>query len=157
MTLSQRIIEELRTAPSGQGAEICAFDEKLWVEVELADSGRLGCLLDRLDVQPGGGCNLNIDPIRMTQKITYLEEELEIIEVEGQGRRTVLRSAPPRKEDQTTSFFEMVLDPAKGLSLVRYRYDPGMGERTPVSAPLARETLERLVDDLINLAQESKL
>jgi hypothetical protein len=157
MTLSQRIIEELRTTPSGQAAEICAFDEKLWVEVELADSGRLGCLLDRLDVQPGGGCHLNIDPVRMTQKITYLEEELEIIEVEGQGGRTILRSAPPRKEDQITSFFEMVLDPAKGLSLLRYRYDPDMGERTPVSVPLARDTLERLVDDLINLAQESKL
>jgi hypothetical protein len=157
MTLSQRIIEELRTTPSGQAAEICAFDEKLWVEVELADSGRLGCLLDRLDLQPGGGCHLNIDPVRMTQKITYLEEELEIIEVEGQGGRTILRSAPPRKEDQITSFFEMVLDPAKGLSLLRYRYDPDMGERTPVSVPLARDTLERLVDDLINLAQESKL
>lgn len=157
MTLSQRIIEELRTAPSGQAAQICAFDEKLWMEVELADSGRLGCLLDRLDVQPGGGCHLNIDPVRMTQEITYLEEELEIIEVEGQGGRTILRSAPPRKEDQITSFFEMVLDPAKGLSLLRYRYDPDMGERTPVSVPLARDTLERLVDDLINLAQDSKL
>ena len=157
MTLSQRIIEELRTAPSGQAAEICAFDEKLWVEVELADSGRLGCLLDRLDVQPGGGYHLNIDPVQMTQKITYLEEELEIIEAEGQGGRTILRSAPPRKEDQITSFFEMVLDPAKGLSLVRYRYDPDMGERTPVSAPLTRDTLERLIGDLIQLAQESKL
>jgi hypothetical protein len=157
MNLSQRIIEELRTAPSGQTAEICAFDEKLWVEVELADSSRLGCLLDRLDVQPGGGYHLNIDPVRMTQKITYLEEELEIIEVEGQGGRTVLRSAPPRKEDQITSFFEVVLEPAKGLSLVRYRYDPDMGERTPVSAPLTRDALERLIGDLIELAEGSKL
>ena len=157
MTLSQRMIEELRTAPSGQAAEIRAFDEKLRVEIRLADSGRLGCLLDRLDVQPGEGDHLNIDPVHMAQKITYLEEGLEIIEIEGEGGRTILRSAPPRKEDQVTSFFEIVVEPSKGLSLVRYRYDPDTGERTPVSAPLTRDTLERLIHDLIELAQGSKL
>jgi hypothetical protein len=153
MTLSQRMMEGLRNAPSGQDAQICGSDETLRVEITLADSGRLGCLLGRLDVQPREGDRLNIDPVQLTQKITYLEEGLDIIEMEGEGGRTLLRSAPPRKDQEITTFFEMVLEPSKGLSLVRYRYDPDRGERTPVSAPLTRDTLERLIGDLIELAQ----
>jgi hypothetical protein len=62
-------------------------------------------------------------------------------------------SSSPRKDDEITGFFEMVLKPSKGLSLVRYRYDPDRGKRTTISAPLTRDTLERRIDDLIELAQ----
>jgi hypothetical protein len=53
------------------------------------------------------------------------------------------------------SFFEMVLDADKGLSLVRYAYDRGLGERASVPATLTMDCLTRLLDDLIELFREN--
>jgi len=62
-----------------------------------------------------------------------------------------MRSTPPRINGQRTCYFEMLLNPCKGLSLLRYSFDSKIGERISVPAPLTRETLERLIEDLVDL------
>ena len=148
MDLTKRIKEQLQKAPSDQAVEIGASEEKLRVEVKLADSSRLGCLLDRLHLEHTESGQLAIDPVEIVEQITYLGERLEIIETEGKEGMTILRSTPPRADGEVISFYEMVLDE----SLVRYKYDPKTEERTPMPAPLTRDTLERLIGDLIELA-----
>jgi hypothetical protein len=154
MSLTKRINEQLQKAPPDQAVAIGASEEKLHVEVKLADSSRLGCLLDSLNLEHTEGGQLTVDPEKIVERITYLGERLEIIETEGNEGMTILRSTPPRVDGEVISFFEMVLDGSQKLSLVRYTYDPKTEERTPMPAPLTRDALERLVGDLIELASE---
>jgi hypothetical protein len=152
MSLTKRINEQLQKAPPDQAVVVGATEEKLGVEVKLADSSRLGCLLDRLQLEHEEGGQLAVDPVQVVERITYLGERLEIIETEGKEGMTILRSTPPRVEGEVISFYEMVLDRSKRLSLIRYKHDPKTEERTPMPSPLTRDTLERLIADLIELA-----
>ncbi|MGD9033538.1 MAG: hypothetical protein PVJ69_10295 [Desulfobacteraceae bacterium] len=152
MSLTKRINEQLQKATADQAVVVEASEEKLRVEVKLADSSRLGCLLDRLHLEHTEGGQLPIDPAQVVAQITYLGERLEIIETEGKEGMTILRSTPPRGDGEVISFYEMVVDRSTRLSLIRYKYDPETEERTPMPAPLTRDTLERLVGDLIQLA-----
>jgi hypothetical protein len=153
MSLTKRINEQLQKAPHDQAVAIGASEEELRVEVKLADSSRLGCLLDRLHLEHTEGGQLAIDPVQVVERITYLGEKLEIIETEGKEGMTILRSTPPRVDGEVVSFYELVLDRSTRLSLVRYKHDPRTKTRTPMPAPMARDTLERLLGDLIELAQ----
>ena len=152
MSLTKLINGQLQKAPPDQAVAVGASEEKLRVEVKLADSSRLGCLFDRLHLEHTEGGQLAVDPIQVVERITYLEERLEIIETEGNEGMTILRSTPPRVDGEVISFYEMVLDRSTRLSLIRYKHDPKTEERTPMPAPLTRDTLERLIGDLIELA-----
>ncbi|MGD8228582.1 MAG: hypothetical protein PVI20_12445 [Desulfobacteraceae bacterium] len=153
MSLTKRINEQLQKAPPDEAVAIGASEGKLRLEVNLADSSRLGCLLDTLYLEHTEGGPLAVDPAQIVERITYLGERLEIIETEGKEGMTILRSTPPRVDGEVISFYEMVLDRSTRLSLGRYKHDPRTKTRTPMPAPLARDTLERLISDLIGLAQ----
>jgi hypothetical protein len=152
MSLTKRINEQLQKAPPDKAVAVGASEEKLRLEVNLADSSRLGCLLDTLHLEHTEGGPLAVDPVQVVERITYLGERLEIIETEGNGGMTILRSTPPRVDGEVISFYEMVLDRSTRLSLGRYKHDPRTKTRIPMPAPLARDTLERLISDLIELA-----
>lgn len=154
MSLMKNLTEQLQKAPPDQAVDIRVCDGTLRLNLKLADWGRLGCLLDRFDVEHIREGQLKIDPNRISKKISYLGERLEIIESEGGEGRTILRSSPPRTDGDGISFYEVVLDRATRLSLVRYKYDQETEERAPTPAPLAAETLERLLGDLIHIARE---
>jgi hypothetical protein len=155
MALIQDIKDQMASAASGRPTKIQASEGRLRVEMTLEDCDRLGCLFTRLDLQWTPGSKPAIDPARIESVITYLGEKLQVLETEGEKGNTVLRSTPPRVDKEATSFFEMVLNPSRGLSLVRYKFDPKTGRRTSVTAPLTRETVERLVKDLITIISES--
>jgi len=152
MSLTKHINEQLQKALPDQAVTIGASEEKLRMEVKLADSSRLGCLLDGLHLEHTEEGQLAVDPAQVVERITYLGERLEIIETEGNGGMTILRSTPPRVDGEVVSFFELVLDRSTKLSLVRYKHDPRTNTRAPMRAPLTRDTLERLISDLIELA-----
>lgn len=152
---AKRIINQLQNIPSGQAGEFQAFEGNLRIAVKFADRDRLGFLIKRLDVGHSREGPLALDPGRIEDQVTYLGERLQVIETEENRGISILRSAPPRIEGEVISFFEMVLDRAKGLSLVRYEYDRRRRERTSVPLSLTRDTLERLLMDLIGLAREN--
>jgi hypothetical protein len=156
MALIQDIKDQMASVPPGRPTEIQATEGKLRVEMTLEDCDRLGCLFKRLDLEWTQAGKHAIDPARIESVITYLGEKLQLLETEGERGKTILRSTPPRVDKEATSFFEMVLNPSGGLSLVRYKFDPETGERTSVAAPLTRETVERLVSDLIHVVSGSE-
>jgi hypothetical protein len=142
-----------RALPDPDG-EFQARVDGLRVRLQLADWDRLGCLLERLEITEAQGGFLRLDPARIEAKVTYLGEPLAVIEAEEHGKKTILRSAPPRRDGEEVSFFEMVLDRSEGLSLVRYAFDRVRGERFTVPAPLTVSTLDRLLTDLMALAED---
>jgi hypothetical protein len=155
MSLTRNMMEQLQKAPPDHAADIRVSDEKLCLNLKLADWGRLGCLFSRFDMEHAREGQLKIDPDRISKKLSYLEERLELIESEGGEGKTILRSFPPKTEGEVISFYEVVLDRSTRLSLTRYRYDTKTGERLPMPASLGRESLERLLSDLIKMAQEA--
>ncbi len=152
---AENIMDQIRKSASEPNREIVASDGRLQVRVQLADWDRLGCLLEKLEIQPTQCCSLKIDPLWIEQEIRYLGEPLKIIELEKYQGRALLRSFPPRRENGTVHFFELIIDPREGLSLNRLSYDRSLGSRTQTPIPLTRETLERLLEDLVNLASEN--
>jgi hypothetical protein len=153
MKPAEPIINQIRRVLSGPAGEIQSLVGDLQVRLQLADWDRLGCLLERLEIKHAPGGSLGLDPARIAGKVTYLGEALAVIEAEENGKKAILRSAPPRTEGELVCFFEMVLDRSEGLSLVRYTYDRLRKERLTVPAPLTISTLDRLLTDLMDLAE----
>ena len=155
MPLIENIRRKLNKAPLDQASLIQASDGELRMEVKLADWNRLGCLLNELNLENRHRGKMNLHPDKIAARVTYLDERLETLECEGETGRAVLRSNPPRRDGDVISFFEVLLNPGKDVSLTRYRYDPQVEARFQVPMPLSRDTLDRLVYDLIELAQEN--
>lgn len=131
------------------------MDGDLQVRLKLTDWDRLGCLLQKLEMRCTNGHPFRLDPVHIEKEVTYLGEPLRIIELEKYAGKAILRSFPPRTENGTVFFFEMVLDRSDGLSLTRLAYDRRLGNRSAIPAPFTRDTLERLLTDLIQLATEN--
>lgn len=152
---AEKIMQAVRKGPWEPDQQILASDGSLQVRVQLADWDRLGCLLERLEIRPTQGCFLKVDPLWIEKEIRYLGEPLKIIELEKYQGKALLRSFPPRRENGTVHFFELVIDPREGLSFNRLSYDRSLGSRTQTPVPLTRETLERLLADLVSLASKN--
>ena len=155
MSLIKHISQQLQKAPLDQASLIQVSDGELRMEVKLADWNRLGCLLDTPNLENSHCGKLNHRPSQIVARVTYLGERLETIENEGEAGRAILRSNPPRRDGDVISFFEVVLNRGKEVSLVRYKYDPQVGERVQVPVPMSRDTLDRLIRDLIELEREN--
>ena len=151
MASAEHIIEQLQNGPSGQAEEILAADGDVQVRLQLADRDLLGCLVEKLEMKGTNGHPLELDPVRIEKEMTYLGEPLRIIEMEKYFGKAILRSFPPRMENGTVSFFEVVIDRSNGLSLTRQAYDRHLGKRSPIPIAFTRETLERLLADLVYL------
>ena len=152
MKRTEPIISQMRKDLPDPGGEIRALVGGLQVRLKLSDWDRLGCLLERLEIRNPRGGTFGLDAARIEAKVTYLGEPLAVIEAED-GKKTILRSAPPRRDGEEVGFFEMVLDRSEGLSLVRYAFDRVRGERSITPAPLTISTLDRLLTDLLALAE----
>ncbi len=150
MTPTEQIRTQLEHGPAG-GGEIQVSQGDLAVRARLADWDRLGCLLDWVELHHRRGLPLRIDPDSVAEKVGYLGETLRVIETEWARGRALLRSARPLLREGSPSYFEVILDPALGLSLRRYAYDLGRGVRAAMTAPLTRQAFERLVEDLLAL------
>lgn len=151
MASAEHIIEQLQNGPSGQAEEILAADGDVQVRLQLADRDRLGCLVEKLEMKGTNGHPLELDPVRIEKEMTYLGEPLRIIEMEKYFGKAILRSFPPRMENGTVSFFEVVINRSNGLSLTRQAYDRHLRKRSPIPIAFTRETLERLLADLVYL------
>jgi hypothetical protein len=155
MARAEHIIHQMQKESAGQAKELLAADGDLQVRVKLADSDRLGFLLEKLEMKGRNGHELKLDPVRIEKEVTYLGEPLRIVELEKFIGRAIIRSYPPRMENGTVSFFEMTIDRSEGLSFTRLCYDRGQSKRYPVPASFSRETLERLLSDLVSLVTEN--
>ena len=91
---------------------------------------------------------------------SYLEQNLPApfaflslspIETDAQGCIVQMRSNPPQKESDRTSYYELLVSRTGELSLARYSRAAGQ-EREVIPAQVTREVLARLVDDFSSVA-----
>lgn len=86
----------------------------------------------------------------VAHRLTYLEEALVLLELDAGEKLAQLRSNPPQQEDQTLTYWEVLLwaEPHPRAKLSRYHWTPGSPEREPVAYPATFATLGRIANDL---------
>lgn len=85
----------------------------------------------------------------VTERLTYLEERVVLVEKDNLQECVQLRSEEPFVNEDVKAYFEIMVG-RQGLSLHRYEKRPAT-PRTPVSTVLSKSLFQRLCSDLLQL------
>jgi hypothetical protein len=88
---------------------------------------------------------------RLSHRLTYLLEPITAVEVDADQCAVQLRSNPPQKDDNGTSYYELLVKKGGLISLSRFKKEPREVRRL-VPAHVTREVFLRLVDDFSKAA-----
>lgn len=153
------IKEQTRVALNGLGTfshgtqVLEATESGRHLRVELVALDRLACAFDRLsltsDALRGAGTErLKQVAEKLSGSLTYLLEPISPIEIDAHGCMVQMRSNPPQKESDRTTYYELLVQDSGELSLCRYVRQAGQ-ERCRIAAEVTREVLLRLVGDVV--------
>jgi hypothetical protein len=158
MTLRDQLHSELASlgtvhvAPGApaHGVDLADGDRSLHGEFLALD--RVGCEFVALSVKTPklrGASTERLQQIAqaLSAKLTYLLEPISPIEVDHQQCVVQMRSSPPQKNDDGTTYYELLVRAGGELALSRFTKAVG-SVRQPVAAQVTREVLLRLVGDL---------
>jgi hypothetical protein len=84
----------------------------------------------------------------LVEKLTYLLEPIGLVEVDQDRYAVQLRSNPPQKGDDGTSYYELLVRRGGDVMLSRYQKKSGQ-LRQIVPAHVTREVLQRLAEDFV--------
>jgi len=153
MTLTQQLQQALaklaQFSTGEQSVEIDDGPRRLRCQLVALDS--LACAFTRLALRVDSLAALPTDGLRETAerlsaRLTYLLEPISPIEVDAQGCVVQMRSSPPHKETDRTTYYELLVSRWGELSLCRYTRASGQ-PREVIPAHVTREVLARLVAD----------
>jgi hypothetical protein len=159
MTLKQDIDREFSRLA---GSTAAAGPQSLSVD---AGVGRLQCSLVALDalacsfesftLETPRLADLSIDQLKkraetLSARLSYLLEPIGTVEVDPDACTVQMRSVPPHKDDDGTSYYELLAQRGGRLSLCRYSKAPG-GVRRLVPANITREVFHRLAADFVSV------
>jgi hypothetical protein len=82
----------------------------------------------------------------LSRRLTYLLEAISPIEVDAEQCVVQMRSNPPQRDEQGTSYYELLVRRSGELSLRRWTKTAGK-VRQPLDAHVTREVFLRLVGD----------
>jgi hypothetical protein len=170
MSLGKHLIERLKqlSTPNDrqhvvqvEGAGASYYSTGAWqghlrAVVEFGDHDRYSVTLRALEVGSGAASAgepqlfLSERAAAIARRLNYLEEPLGVWELNPLDAAVQLRSTPPQREDDAVSYWEVLLRGGEtpSLRLARYRWQPGLAERTLVEYPATFSMLGRIADDL---------
>lgn len=137
---------------AGSGPEVEVRGAALRTRLCTADSDRLGIMV--LAVTFDGmarsieAADLRQRLLRLTEKVDYLSEPLQLVEHDPERTGALLRSAEVREAGPDREYFEMRVEMNRDTVFSRLRQPPGGSDRTRMPFLMTRETLARLIDDL---------
>ncbi len=154
MTLKDQLQQTLAALPlfsSGQqSVDLCENNQHLSCQLTALDT--LACAFTRLALRADSLANRAPDDLKwiaenLSAKLTYLLEPISPIETDSEGCVVQMRSNPPQKDADRTSYYELLVARTGELSLARYTRAVGQA-REVVPAEVTREVLCRLAGDL---------
>lgn len=154
MTLKKQLTDELNRIASGgsRGTQTFAMDvDGGRLEADLTAVDQLACGFERLSFKTPRLENQSIDQLRkvadaLAGRLSYLLESISPIETDNEGCVVQMRSQPPHKDDDGTSYYELVVRRGE-LSLCRFTKASGQSRRV-IPAMVTREVFYRLAQDL---------
>ena len=81
--------------------------------------------------------------------MTYLLEHVGTLEHDAAAETVLIRSAPPARQAEKTTFYEIVLHAPDTLTLRRYRRVTRDADREQIDLQMTHEVLEKLSTDLV--------
>jgi hypothetical protein len=134
--------------------ECAASGQKLQAELVALDT--LACAFNNLGVELDALASAPVATLKqvadqLSRRLNYLLEPITSVELDAEQCVVQLRSNPPQKDDNGTSYYELLVKKGGLVSLTRYQKQPGEARRF-VPAHVTREVFLRLVDDFSKAA-----
>ena len=149
MTLLAQARDSLQTAQAPFHLEIDEAGQKLTCDFAVLDS--LACALSGFELSTSALANKTPSELKqlgekLSARLTYLLEPINPIEFDAEQCVVQLRSSPPERDEDRTSYYELVVKRGGSLSLCRFVKRPGSARET-VPMHLTREVFFRLASD----------
>lgn len=157
-TIRPQIEHELARIQAAGGRGLLQVDAVAGrVEADLVALDAIGCSFQTLAYSTGALAAASLDELKaisqaLTARLTYLLEPIGLIEADADRCSVQLRSNPPQKGDDGTSYYELLVRRGGDITLSRYNKRSGQ-LREIVPAHITREVLVRLADDFILAVQ----
>ena len=153
MTIHHDVDRELTRIQALQGParlEVQAPAGRLESMVAAVDA--IGCAVEGLTFHTDKLASATMEQLKkvsdhLTRRITYLLEPIGALEADAESCTVQLRSTPPQKGEDGSSYYELLVRRGGDISLCRYAKAPGQSRRV-VTAHLTREVFARLAGDL---------
>jgi len=154
--LSQSLENELqRLAGTGSSAVVSVNGDGQTVlavefqSVETVSSLLLSLTLDAPALQNAIGDQLQKAAEDLCVKVTYLLENIGLLEIDPLVGQVLVRSTTPTTKNGTTEYYEVLLRTETGrISLERWSWSAAQPTRQRIPLQLTHEVLLRFVDDL---------
>ena len=132
------------------------------VEIDLTQVDSLGCAFRQITVHVPAMSQAAFDVLKrwadaLSQRITYLLEQVSPLEYDPQAGQVLIRSTRPDQLPDGTQYYEMVLSShgTGTFSLKRFSSIKGTPGRTQIDLLVTHEVLCKLCDDLIDTAMQA--
>ena len=151
MSLKTKLKTEL-LSQTGIGARAIGISEDdLKLTCELADVNPLAVELNRLVVKTPQLADATLEELseisnELSARVTYLMEPIGPVELDVESCTVQMRSVPPTREDDGTTYYEILVRRGGEVALVRYQKVPSEPRRV-IPAVVTREVLYRLAED----------
>jgi hypothetical protein len=127
------------------------------IEADLLAVDAIGCSFQTLAYSTEKLAGASLDRLKeiseaLTNRLTYLLEPIGVVEADGDRCAVQLRSSPPKKGEDSTSYYELMVRRGGDITLSRYSKKSGQ-LRQIVPANITREVLVRLADDFVAAAE----
>jgi hypothetical protein len=124
------------------------------IEVDFTVVDSLGCAFRELRVsadefQNGAFDRLQTWAENLCGKVTYLLEHIGPLEADVGAQTVLVRSTPPTRQPEQTTYYEMLVKAPGVLSLRRYSRQAGGAERSACDIQITHEVLVKLVHDIV--------
>ncbi len=158
MTIQPDIDRELKRIQAVSGRGLLQVDcEAGRIEADLVAVDAIGCSFQTLGLSTVKLANASLDELKaisetLTGKLTYLLEPIGLVEADADRCSIQLRSNPPQKGDDETSYYELMVRRGGDITLSRYSKKTGQ-LRQIIPAHVTREVLGRLADDFLSAVE----
>jgi hypothetical protein len=121
--------------------------------IEVTDTDKYSLFLKSLELKISPASRYGLDELTMwakaiVERVTYLRENLQILEEDSRSTRLQLRSVTPKETDSAISFYEVILAGSGTINLVRCQFDKTQKTKSVVSFDLTKAVFEELIKDL---------
>ena len=156
MNLKEKIDRELDRLASAAGTEkrleiATAGGDRLQCRLIAVDA--LACSFENFVLLTDKLADATLDEVKklgedLSSRLSYLLEPISPIEMDPQGCIVQMRSNPPQKDEEGTSYYELLVQRGGQISLSRYNKTQG-SVRQLVPASVTREVIQRLAADFV--------
>ena len=158
MSLVQRVQQELPSLiGTGPGAVTVSDGSTCELSIDFSQVDSLSCSLREMRISVPSLAASGMDQLEdwaheLSQRISYLLENIGPLEVDATNQQILIRSTPPDKTGHCTRFYEIMLAAHAGgnFSLRRYESQQGQPGRTAVDIHMTHEVLLKLVHDVVD-------